>query len=441
MRIIEYTLGLPPYRRGGLPRYSTDLSEELGRKNKVYLLYPGQINPFSKKITLNNIKTKYNFQTFEMKNPLPVSLGLGIRNGDEKYYFEKRNISVLKKFVEKVKPEVVHFHTIMGVPIEFLEFLRHCGIRTVYTTHDFYGLCPKMLKNNPKKALRISKCSYNCFMCNIGPSYKKIIIMQSHLYQYLKESRLIREIRSKNKSKVINNSVTNIKLNDEQVNMRYELRKYYLKMFKMIDIFHFNSSVSREYFKKFLPQAKGKVIPITHSDLKDNRNRIIHHFNKPMHLGYIGPYDRKKGFFLYTKVLQKDPNNFIADFYGDDVYRKIFGNKKFINHGIISNKNITKQYKKLDLLVVPSLWYETFGYVILEAILQGTPCLVSNNVGSKDLLPNNWIFRSKEELKNKLDKILTDQYILEKMYRQVKHLIIPYDMRRHALKVINELYL
>ena len=53
MKILQYTLGLPPFRRGGLPRYSTDLSEELSKDNEVYLMYPGQINPFSHKIRLS----------------------------------------------------------------------------------------------------------------------------------------------------------------------------------------------------------------------------------------------------------------------------------------------------------------------------------------------------------------------------------------------------
>ena len=60
MKIVEYTLGLPPYRRGGLPRYSTDLSKELAKNNDVYLMYPGEINPFSKQIKLKNKCTSSN---------------------------------------------------------------------------------------------------------------------------------------------------------------------------------------------------------------------------------------------------------------------------------------------------------------------------------------------------------------------------------------------
>lgn len=440
MKIVEYTLGLPPFRRGGLPRYSTDLSEELAKDNEVYLLYPGQINPYSKKIKLSLKNNKYSFKTIEMKNPLPVSLGLGIT--DEKYYMEERNITALKSFVKKIKPDVVHFHTLMGMPKEFLEYLHNQKIKTIYTTHDFYGLCPKMLSKNPQKELATSKCSYDCMLCNVGPSYKKIIIMQSHLYENLKESSLVRKLRSKNKSNITmnNNAIT---LNSAQVKLRYNLRQYYLDMFNLIDLFQFNSSVSKEYFQKFFPNIKGKVIPITHQNLVDDRQKRKYEINKPIHLGYIGPYDEKKGFFFYTKILKdlEKGNEFIADFYGDVVDRPVFQDHNFINHGVISSKKLKREYHKLDVLIVPSLWHETFGYVVLEALLEGTPCLVSANVGSKDLVPNDWIYSDKRDLENKLKIILNDTAsAVSKMNNQIKRLQITYSLSSHTNAIKNELY-
>lgn len=291
MRILEYTLGLPPFRRGGLPRYSTDLSEELAKNNDVYLMYPGQINPYSKKIKLTEKNNKYPFKTIEMRNALPVSLGLGIR--DEKRYMEKRDISELKELVEQINPDVIHFHTLMGIPKEFLEYLHNIKIKTVYTTHDFYGLCSKMLSKDPMSELVSSKCSYDCMLCNIGPSYKKILIMQSHLYERLKEKKLVRVIRSKNKTNISTNTKS-ISINLTQADLRYKLRKYYLDMFKLIDVFHFNSSISQKYFQKFLPNINGKVIPITHGGLRDDRQKRIYKKHKTIRLGYVGPYDKKR---------------------------------------------------------------------------------------------------------------------------------------------------
>lgn len=440
MKILEYTLGLPPFRRGGLPRYSTDLSEELAQNNEVYLLYPGQINPYSKKIKLSRKNNKYSFNTIEMKNSLPVSLGLGIK--DEKYYMEDRDISSLKKFIKDIKPDVVHFHTLMGMPKEFLEYLHNKKIKSIYTTHDFYGLCPKMLSKNSKEELSSSKCSYDCMMCNMGPSYKKIIIMQSHIYENLKESKLVKNLRSKNKA-IISKENEEIVFNDTQVELRYKLREYYLDMFNLIDTFHFNSGVSERYFKRFLPNIKGKIVSITHGNLEDNRRARNHEINHPLRFGYIGPYDKKKGFYEYTKILKKleKEYKFQADFYGDIVNRDVFKDDRFVNHGVLSSKELKQELSKLDILIVPSLWHETFGYVVLEALLEGVPCLVSTNVGAKDLLPKNWIFESNNDLEFLLKKILKNPLInIKKMNKHIINIDIPYNLKAHAQHIQNEFY-
>lgn len=67
-----------------------------------------------------------------------------------------------------------------------------------------------------------------------------------------------------------------------------------------------------------------------------------------------------------------------------------FNQSRVTNHGIVSSSELTEAYKKMDVLVFPS--HETFGFVVLEALLSGTPCLVSDTVGAKDLVPQNWYF-------------------------------------------------
>lgn len=434
MKIIEYTLGLPPYRRGGLPRYSTDLSTELAKNNEVYLLYPGQINPFSKKIVLKKKKVKYAFSVIEMQNPLPVSLGLGTI--DEEKYMEERDITALKRFVEKVNPDVVHFHTFMGVPKVFFDYLNQAKIRVVYTTHDFYGLCPKMLATSPKELLRSSRCSYDCMLCNIGPSFKKIVIMQSHAYEHLKDSTVVKKLRSNGKAKVslLDEESDPEVLDKKEIEKRYRLRKYYLEMYQKIDFFHFNSSVSEKYVKKFIPTAKGQVIPITHSGLSDNRNKSEYLPNTPVRLGYVGPYDKKKGFFVYTRVLQRleKTDNFRAEFYGDVVERPVFVDKHFVNRGVVPSEKLTGAYGNFDILIVPSLWHETFGFVVLEALLQGTPCLVSKNVGSQDLVPSEWVFDDEDELGEKLSYLLANPKKIVPMHEEVRKLRLEFSMENHA---------
>lgn len=37
-------------------------------------------------------------------------------------------------------------------------------------------------------------------------------------------------------------------------------------------------------------------------------------------------------------------------------------------------------------MIAPSIWYETFGYTVLEALSYGVPVIITENVGAKDIL-------------------------------------------------------
>lgn len=436
MKIVEYTLGLPPYRRGGLPRYSTDLSLELAKTDEVFLMYPGSINPFSSKIKINSKKSKYPFKVLELKNGLPVSLGLGIDTNNIDKFIAKRNIDEFKRFIDREKPDVVHFHTLMGAPFEMLDYLHREGIKTVFTTHDFYGLCPKMLAQNPILELTNSACTDDCMVCKNGPSYKKLLVMQTHLYEHFKESKLIKKVRKSRKTQ-LNNKADSEYFTIDQARLRLELRQYYLKMYRLIDDFHFNSSVAQDYIMQYLPGVKGKVVPITHSGLVDNRQRKYEKHEKLV-VGYVGPYDHKKGFYRLAKIAESMPD-VVFRFYGDVVENSVFQKPNVRNYGIISSASLQQAYRDMDVLVVPSLWHETFGFVVLEALLQGTPCIVSNSVGAKDLVPLEAECKNDKELIDRIEK-LKEIGKLATIRRCVRELNLNYKLTQHTQNIKSLFY-
>lgn len=442
MRILQYTLGLSPYRRGGLPRYSTDLSLELAKNNKVTLLYPGKmyfIN--SDKIIFKSKKSKYPFKVVEMENPLPVSLGLGINESAP--YMQKRSKKNIINFLKKLSPDVIHIHTFMGLPKEFLEVAKKLNIKTIYTTHDFYGLCPKMLSKNPIKNLKERKCTYDCMLCKNGPSLNKIKIMQSHMYMHLKEKSFVKKIRKKQKAEISNstNGEKEIISSIQEIKARYLLRIYYQEMFNLITEFHFNSSVSEKYIRTFLPKVQGKVLNITHTGLSNKKSKKKKFTSNIIKLGYVGPYDEKKGFFLLCDVLKKLRNyhsNFEIHFYGDILNNSFFDKKWVFNHGILSSDQMYSAYENIDVLIMPSLWHETFGFSVLEALSYGDVCLVSKNVGAKDLIMPTNIFNTKSDLFNILNKMMSSPSdVLNKMSLSKE---LPLNFAKHVKSLMDTFY-
>ena len=63
-------------------------------------------------------------------------------------------------------------------------------------------------------------------------------------------------------------------------------------------------------------------------------------------------------------------------------------------------------FENTDVLIAPSILYETFGFTVLEALSYGVPVIISGNVGAKDILlkeaellskiyrPRNYVMRS-----------------------------------------------
>lgn len=167
MRILHYTLGFSPYRSGGLTRYAKDLmvsQRKLGYDVAVF--YPSGSNIFKKKCSVRFESNKDGIYIYEMLNPLPVPLYYGIKSPkemmDECNLYEKSYMAML----EKVNPEVLHIHTLMGLPKRYLEIAHDKGIRIIYTSHDYFGLCPKVNLINNEGRICKRHSEEACMICN-----------------------------------------------------------------------------------------------------------------------------------------------------------------------------------------------------------------------------------------------------------------------------------
>ena len=60
--------------------------------------------------------------------------------------------------------------------------------------------------------------------------------------------------------------------------------------------------------------------------------------------------------------------------------------------------------KTLIFLLFQSKWKETFGLITIEALSYGVNVFVSENVGSKDLLPEIHVFKNQNDLVVKVFK-------------------------------------
>jgi len=129
---------------------------------------------------------------------------------------------------------------------------------------------------------------------------------------------------------------------------------------------------------------------------------------KTLELGLIGTFESRKGFedaiFAY-KRLHKRLNIGNLHIFGTGTNKEIHNLRKLvvnlelssfvIFHGYVCDVNSI--YNKLDLVIVPSKAYESFGLIQIEAIMRGLPVIVSDHGGLLEvanLINNRNIFKA-----------------------------------------------
>lgn len=414
MRILHYSLGFPPYRTGGLTKFCLDLMiEQKNEGDEVALLWPGQMGFIDKSIKIKKrsdyLASKQKIMSFELINPLPISYDEGIRNFDK--FTLKGNKDAFFAFLTSFQPDVIHLHTLMGIHKEFLEVAKSLNIRLVFTAHDFFPICPKVtLFRNGKICDSVDNCK-KCASCNsTALSINKIQILQSPIYRTLKDSILVKKMRKAHRDNYLSDS-NNIEIVECGSYREYiDLRDYYYSMLSIIDIMHYNSSITKSVYEKNFNLPNNTIIPVSHCNIKNNC-RIKNYDHDILRIRFLGPASAAKGFYLLKDCLDEiwnERKNFVLDIHFDPIEKSDYMNV----HDRYNYNELEKIFNETDVLLVPSIWYETFGFTALESLSFGVPVIVSDTVGAQDILQDKFGIvvknLTKKNLKEVFDKLTFD---------------------------------
>lgn len=418
MNILHYSLGFPPYRTGGLTKFCMDLmKEQVKEGDQVSLLWPGEIRLFGRHTKIKKNRSVEGIANFEVINPTPVSYDEGIV--DIPAFTDPGDLKLYEQFLQFVHPEVIHIHTLMGLHKNFLVAAKKMGIKTVFSTHDFFPICPKVTMFRDGMICPNADTCKSCPRCNMTAlSLKKILILQSPAYRALKDSTVVKMLRKSHRDEYLSGQEIVEGETARTAEDYRKLREYYKSLLDLMDIVHYNSSVTKEVYERYMGERKNVLIPITHGDINDHRKKK--EFTLPLKITYLGPMGGAKGFFRLKAVLDdlwEERQDFILN-----VFFRKEGLPPYVRqHDRYSYLQLESIMNETDVLVTPSVWNETFGYTVVEALSYGVPVIVSSHVGAKDIVPAGAgiIFNDELELKNVIESLtkekleLMNQMILE----------------------------
>lgn len=413
MKILHYFLGFPPYRSGGLTKFATDLMCSQAKSGHfVSALWPGRMSFFSKKTKIRRGRPINGVVSYELINPMPVPLDEGIKNVEA--FVKSMDAGLFERFFRTIAPEVIHIHTLMGLPKEMLELAHAMGIRVVFTAHDYFGLCPKVTLFRHGDVCADDDHCEACVECNNHAlSLRKIAMLQSPLYRRLKDFSIFQKLRRIHRLKFEQGQSgckpNILKKNKNRFEDYCKLRAYYMGMFAFVDVFHFNSSQTETIYRKFINPGLAKVISITHRNIADNRRCAL---NKKragkFRLTYLGPAKTFKGFFVIKQALnelwKQGWKNFELQLFCPVDHKEPYmecKNRKY------EYSELERIFANTDVLLLPSLWYETFGFTILEALSYGVPVILSNRVGAKDIVSDGGIIVKADSVDDLKNAVLT----------------------------------
>lgn len=447
LKILQYLPGLPPIMGGGMIKYALDLVQgEIEAGHEVILLAPGYFTHYHKDKTRIIKKKWQEKEYYSILNSLPVTCGKGVSAPKE--LIEKGDIQVYVEFLEKVRPEIIHIHSFMGMHLAFLEAASHMHIPTIYTTHDYYGICPKAILTNDMGQCIMpdgSQCS-GCFDEIID--IERLKRRQSISYGWLKNNRVINCLEYSQKlvplkiyvrSLLQRTSRKNVIQNVQQEDYR-KIQQYYREMFSYITKYHYNSKQSEKMFEQYLGNIMGEVIPISNRNISDKRK--IRKFGKTLHIGFIGR-EAFKGFELLKDALDELYTAGLQDFKCHVYFNPREKLPSYIvSHAPYDEKTLEQVYHGIDILVLPSIWKETYGLVVPEALSRGIPVLVSNNVGARELLTDHKgigvvIDSTKEALKEALERVYRDRELLKQMNQKIVDCELSLDYEQHVEQIVN----
>lgn len=404
MRVMHVSLGLPPLRTGGMTRYCTELAlAQVAHGDEVALLYPGRFLLGGTRVVTSNWN---GIRTYEIVNPLPVSLVYGVAE-PERFTRPCGDPGAYACLLDGFAPEVIHVHCFQGIHREFFQLAKERGIPLLFTTHDYYPVCPRCtLITSSGNECDSCGSAVSCAACNEGSgmTFTRSLIMQSRAYALLKSSRLVavvgRYVKTR-MSRAVSRTAEGVSEKDASVGedaSTYErMLAYNRSIFGLFDLILANSRPTEQMYRKWFPDAAYVYLPITHAGLvRQERVSERGAEGRTLKVAYFGGEKHYKGFDTLldaVRILEGRGVSIELNLYGDD-YVHCELPSSATARGRLPPDAISAAVRENSVVCVPSRYHETFGFVVLESLCEGVPVICSNAVGASDLVPNDLRFDS-----------------------------------------------
>ena len=447
MKIVQVIHGFPPYNMAGSEVYTYNLSRELAKEDEVYV--------FHRIADPEREEYEMSLGTCDGLNVCTINNTFKYCDSFEKTY---RNDMISKKFgsfLDEVKADIVHFGHVTCLSTTLIEEAKNRKIPVIFTLHDFWLFCQlgQLLKRDlslchgPKD----SECA-RCLAPQLaikGGVRKAFEIINRTIPNFQNRTRL-----GKILSKIYRQYAKAFFLFQKNAKAQIQKRTAHIKeMCSLVDLFIAPSNFLLGKFIEFgIPRYK--ITYIGHGLNMALFNNFSKVYSQKIRFGYIGTIIPSKGVHVLLEAFNsvKSQNaelrihgKFLPYHFGFEDYpdylRSLAKKDNILWFGEYDNKDVARILSEIDVLVVPSIWYETFSLTIREAFIGGVPVITSNIGAMAESVQdgvNGLLFqaRNSKDLAKKMQMVIDDPGLIERLRKNIKP-VIP--IENHTLE-IREIY-
>lgn len=308
-------------------------------------------------------------------------------------YYQPEMRDVLEKVLRTLTPDIVHVTHLMNHTAALLEVTKTLGIATFATFTDFFGFC----LNNKLEAASGALCA--------GPSASRTNCVACHFKAAAQNPDAPPWMRHANHAGMAQVLATSANLARRLPPLRGGpvdglVEDIVCRPDTLVSLYNagYTAAVAPTKFLRGAYERNGIKVPMQHIQFGIDIDRSPKQARTPDHIpviGFIGQIAPHKGTDLLIEAFAKLPKNAaLLRIYGPDdqdpVYMKKLRvlatglNVQFM--GTFAKENMAAILGEMDLLAIPSRWYENSPLVLLNALATHTPVLVSDVAGMTEFV-------------------------------------------------------
>ena len=380
--ILLITHFLPPSHTAGTEQYTLALGKILQTRGSHVTILCAEDWDHGEKYW-NGVTQ----ETLEGVPVLRIHLNWVKAKRTNQYLYDSQQVEQwLDQYLACQKFDIVHVTSTYSLGVGVLRSVKRAHIPLILTLMDFWFLCPsiQLLRSDGELCDGLTT-PFQCESC---------LMADSNIFNKVKVIPLPEQITARFWDALSHIDVISRQRGLRGMLLNMEHRKKVMReTFDLPDIVISPSKIVQTMFTKNMTREV-QFLPYRHelSWLRDYAGKTK---SDVIRIGYLGQFFKKKGVHVLVEAFVKAGIEKQArlDIWGDhsknpryvQSLQEIMGNSRSIKlQGEYKHDYLGSIMTEIDVLVVPSIWYENAPLVIQEAFATGTPVITTNLGGMSE---------------------------------------------------------